>query len=245
MVQFIWKPPLHKQRLTQKQTTSLPEELMEKDPCCKACPALCADHGGKEWEVFLGYRDSALGCDGRIRGALGAGGLGSRGSACFGNVSLESKYLGGWDRNLGCFPQIKLLSAGHLYFLAFLCGLYDTGHITVPEGQGMMCTALVKETRGFFFLLPSFQCCQGVQLCLSHWGCGWDRSSGTGCSTASLMSVLVLLLRPRKFLSCFSEQMRSYFRVAPNMFTPRKQEDGKEKLTWIFYLEIVLPNAYT
>lgn len=29
------------------------------------------------------------------------------------------------------------------------------------------------------------------------------------------------------------------------MFAFRKEEKGEEKLTWIFYLEMVLPNAYT
>lgn len=39
--------------------------------------------------------------------------------------------------------------------------------------------------------------------------------------------------------------MCSYLHVAPNMFALRKQEEGEEKLTWTFNLEIVLPNAYT
>lgn len=77
LVRFVWKPPLHRQGLAQKASTSLPEKLTEKDPCCKACPALCARHRGKEWEALLGYGDAALGCDGRVRDVLGAGGLGS------------------------------------------------------------------------------------------------------------------------------------------------------------------------
>lgn len=39
--------------------------------------------------------------------------------------------------------------------------------------------------------------------------------------------------------------MCSYFGIAPNMFAPRKEEKVKEKLTWIFYLEIVLPSVYS
>lgn len=86
-VQFAWTPQLHRQGLAQKKTTSLPEKLMEKDACCKACPALCAGHGGKEWEALLGYRDAALGCAGRVRGVLGAGSPDSGGLAHFGSTS--------------------------------------------------------------------------------------------------------------------------------------------------------------
>lgn len=35
--------------------------------------------------------------------------------------------------------------------------------------------------------------------------------------------------------------MCSYFHVAPNIFARRKEKKGEEELTWIFYLEMVLP----
>lgn len=50
----------HRQGLAQKQTTPLPEKLVGRDACCKACPVLCAGCGGMEWEAHLGYRDAAL-----------------------------------------------------------------------------------------------------------------------------------------------------------------------------------------
>jgi len=87
MVQFTWTPLLYGQGLAEEQTTLLPEKLIEKFPCCKACPALCAGHGGKEWDVLLGCGDADLGCDGSVRERLGAGGLGSGGSDCFHNMS--------------------------------------------------------------------------------------------------------------------------------------------------------------
>lgn len=93
MVQFTWRPWLHRQGLAQiKRNTSQPEKLMEKDPCCKACPAPCAGHGEKEWEALLGYRDAALGCAGRVRDVLGAGNLDSGSSAHFGSTSHWKAY---------------------------------------------------------------------------------------------------------------------------------------------------------
>lgn len=70
--------------------------------------------------------------------------------------------------------------------------------------QGMMCTVLVKDTRGFSSVFHLFHVTRASKPCLSHWGCGWDWSSGTGYSATSL-SLLVLPLRPGKCLSCFSE----------------------------------------
>lgn len=127
MAQFTWKPPLHRQGLAQKETPPLPEKLAEKDPRCKACPALCTGRQGKEWEALLGYGDATLGCDGRGQGVIWSRAAGPKGLACFvntchwkGNKEVRSKLgLLFTDQIIKCRPSVFL---GFFYMVCTILG---------------------------------------------------------------------------------------------------------------------------
>lgn len=156
LVRFVWKPPLHRQGLAQKASTSLPEKLTEKDPCCKACPALCARHRGKEWEALLGYGDAALGCDGRVRDVLGAGGLGSgRGGQLASVARVTGQQILREVRLklvlLFTDPITKCRPSVFLGFFYVVCTI--------------LCTSLCQRNRGFSSVFPALPGCPN---CVCH-----------------------------------------------------------------------------